>query len=82
MSQAQATNSHALIMVGLRMTAPHQVVTPQVLLGDYDANAAAGFRVLAQYSRLDGAPVLGTLRLPWHFFKLWLLSSATRSTTL
>ena len=47
-SQAQATNSHALIMVGLTTTAPHQVVTPQVLLGDYDRRAA-GFRVLAQY---------------------------------
>ena len=36
-SQAQAANPHALIMVGLTTAAPHQVVTPQVLLNDYDA---------------------------------------------
>lgn len=36
-SQAQAANPHALILVGLTTIAPHQVVTPQVLLNDYDA---------------------------------------------
>jgi hypothetical protein len=36
-SQAQAANAQALIMVGLTTTAPHQVVTPQVLRDDYDA---------------------------------------------
>jgi hypothetical protein len=36
-TQAQAANPDALIMVGLTTTAPHQVVTPQVLLNDYDA---------------------------------------------
>ncbi len=36
-SQAQAANPQALIMVGLTTAAPHQVVTPQILLNDYNA---------------------------------------------
>ncbi len=36
-SQAQAANPRALIMAGLTTAAPHQVVTPQLLLSDYDA---------------------------------------------
>lgn len=35
--QAQAANPHALVMAGLTTTAPNQVVTPQLLLADFDA---------------------------------------------
>ena len=68
MSQAQATNSHALIMVGLTTTAPNQVVTPQVLLGDYDGRGR-WFPGTGSIFPVDGAPVLGTLRLPSAFLQ-------------
>ncbi len=36
-SQAQATNPRALVMVGLTTSAPHQAITSQLLLNDYAA---------------------------------------------
>jgi hypothetical protein len=36
-TQAQAVDPHPLVMVGLTTVAPHQVITPQVLLNDYNA---------------------------------------------
>ena len=54
--QAQAANPHALIMAGLTTAAPHQVVTPQLLLSDYDATQTARLRLLAQHSGRKGGP--------------------------
>ena len=79
-SQAQATNQRALIMVGLTTAAPRQAaVTPQLLLNDY-----ATTRPLVSGYWLNipgGRGVLATRRSPWPSCKLSLPNSVTSPPT-